>query len=58
MADKKVYMLRIEPEDYAAVEKWASDELRSVNGQLEWIIKRMLKKAGRQPKKGTKEKQG
>jgi hypothetical protein len=54
MTGKKVFMLRVEPEDYTAVEKWAADELRSVNGQLEWIIKRMLKKSGRLPKKKAK----
>jgi hypothetical protein len=34
-----------------AVEKWAADEFRSSNGQLEWIVNRALKEAGRQPKK-------
>ncbi len=51
MAEKKAFVLRIEPEDYKAVEKWAADELRSVNAQLEWIIRKMLKKEGRLPKK-------
>ena len=54
MANKKVFVLRVEPEDYAAVEKWASDELRSVNGQMEWIIRKMLKKERRLPKKPNK----
>lgn len=35
---------------YEALEKWAADEFRSVNGQLEWMIQRALKEAGRAPK--------
>ncbi len=38
---------------YAALEKWAADEFRSVNGQLEWLIDKMLKEAGRSPKDRT-----
>jgi len=44
---------------YKALEKWASDEFRSVNGQIEWIIDASLKKAGRRKETGqdkTKEK--
>ena len=51
MANKKVFMLRLNPDVYSALEKWASDEFRSVNGQLEWIIEKMLKDAGRSSKK-------
>ena len=47
MAKKKPFVLRVSPEMMAAVEKWASDEFRSTNGQLEWIIDQALKKAGR-----------
>ena len=50
MAGKKVFMLRISPEVYEAIEKWAADEFRSVNGQLEYVIDRALKEAGRRPK--------
>lgn len=38
---------------YAALEKWAADEFRSVNGQLEWLIDKMLREAGRSPKQKT-----
>lgn len=55
MADKKSFVLRISPEKFEAVEKWAADEFRSTNGQLEWIIDQALKKAGRL-KKSSKEK--
>ena len=47
MAEKKNFVLRIDEEVYKALEKWASDEFRSVNGQLEWIIDKALKDTGR-----------
>ena len=47
MAGKKSFVLRIDPKDYAALEKWAADEFRSVNGQLEWILNKALKESGR-----------
>lgn len=47
---KKSFVLRIDEPTYAALEKWAADEFRSVNGQLEWMIDRALKEAGRSPK--------
>jgi hypothetical protein len=47
MADKKTFVLRLDAEMYKALEKWAADEFRSVNGQLEWIIAQKLKEAGR-----------
>lgn len=47
MAKKKAFVLRIDEDKLDAVEKWANDEFRSVNGQLEWIIDRALKEAGR-----------
>ncbi len=42
-------MLRLDPAVYEALEKWAADEFRSVNGQLEWIIEKTLKEAKRKP---------
>ena len=48
---KKQFVLRVTPEMYKALEKWAADEFRSTNGQLEWIIHTALKDAGRLPKK-------
>jgi hypothetical protein len=47
MAQKKPFVLRLDPELLKAVEKWASDEFRSTNGQLEWIVAKALKEAGR-----------
>jgi hypothetical protein len=46
---RKAFILRIDPEKLKALEKWASDEFRSVNGQIEWILDQALKKAGRKP---------
>ena len=48
--DKKSFVLRINSETLSALEKWAADEFRSVNGQLEYIITSALRKAGRLPK--------
>lgn len=43
MSKKKVFALRLDEDVYAAVERWATDEFRSTNGQLEWIINKALK---------------
>ena len=51
MANKKVFMLRVDPEIYEALEKWAADEFRSVNGQIEWILDTTLKNHRRTPRK-------
>jgi len=45
MAQKKPFVLRLDPELLKAVEKWAADEFRSTNGQLEWIVQKALKDA-------------
>ncbi len=47
MAKKKAFALRIEQELMEQIEKWAADEFRSTNGQIEWIINEALKKAKR-----------
>lgn len=51
MAKKKPFALRINQDVLEAVEKWAIDEFRSTNGQIEWIIHKALKDAGRLKKK-------
>lgn len=48
---KKKFVLRIDEETMKVVEKWAADEFRSVNGQLEWMINKVLKAEGRLKKK-------
>lgn len=52
MVARKQYPLRIDPEVWAAVERWAADEMRSANGQVEWILRDALRRAGRLPKRG------
>ncbi len=47
MAKKKSFVLRINPEIMDALERWAADDFRSINGQLEWIIHHALKNAKR-----------
>ncbi len=47
MSKKKSFVLRIDPETFKLIEKWADDEFRSVNGQLEWMIHKGLKDAKR-----------
>lgn len=48
---KKSFVIRIDPDKLSAIEKWASDEFRSTNGQIEWILDQALRKSGRQPTK-------
>ncbi len=47
MSEKKSFVIRIDNETYKALEKWAADEFRSVNGQIEYILSQKLKEAGR-----------
>jgi hypothetical protein len=56
MAEKKVFALRVNEELLKAVERWAADDFRSVNGQLEWIINKALKEVGRLPKPSGEDK--
>lgn len=51
MAKKKAFALRMDEKMLAAIEKWAADEFRSTNGQIEYLLNEALKKAGRKPKK-------
>lgn len=44
---KKPFALRIDEETMKAIEKWAADEFRSTNGQIEWMLNKVLKDAGR-----------
>lgn len=54
MAARKQYPLRIDPAVWAAIERWAADEMRSSNGQVEWILRDALRRAGRLPKDDAK----
>lgn len=56
MSKKKPFVLRLNPEILESLEKWAVDEFRSTNGQIEWIVDRALREAGRiNTKKNTKD---
>jgi hypothetical protein len=50
----KTFVLRIDNDTMGAIEKWASDEFRSVNGQILFLLDQALKKNGRSPKKKEK----
>jgi hypothetical protein len=47
MNEKKKFLLRIDSNVYAALEKWAADELRSINAQIEFLLTDVIKKSGR-----------
>jgi len=47
MAEKKKFLLRIDESVYSALEKWAADDFRSINAQIEFLLIENLKKAGR-----------
>lgn len=47
MSEKKAYPLRINAEILAAAQRWADDELRSLNAQIEYVLRDALRKAGR-----------
>ncbi len=50
MAERKAVLLRLDPAVHDALARWAADDLRSVNAQVEVILRDALKKAGRAPK--------
>ena len=54
MSKKKAFALRINEDMMSAIEKWASDEFRSTNGQIEWILSESLKRHHRHPKYSKK----
>jgi hypothetical protein len=51
MPKKKAFALRLNEDMLKAIEKWASDEFRSTNGQIEWMLNKCLKENNRHPKK-------
>jgi hypothetical protein len=58
MADRKVYPLRIDKRLYDALERWAADDLRSVNAQIEFLLRESLRRSGRLPGPGDHEATG
>ncbi len=58
MAGKKSFPLRLDPILYEALERWAADEFRSVNGHIEYLLREALRKEGRLPSpRGTARKE-
>jgi hypothetical protein len=47
VADRRPFLLRMDPEVYAALQRWAADDLRSLNAQIEFVLRRALRDAGR-----------
>jgi hypothetical protein len=58
MAKKKAFPLRVDQETWEAVRRWSEDELRSVNAQIEYVIRDALRRAGRIPKPPPRTNQG
>ena len=56
MAERKPFLLRVDPTVLEAVQKWAADDLRSLNAQIEYILRDALQRAGRLP--GSRKKDG
>jgi hypothetical protein len=55
VADRKRYLLRIDPQLYEVLERWARDELRSVNAQIEALLTDQARRAGRLPSQDANE---
>jgi hypothetical protein len=55
MSEKKAYPLRINADVLAAAQRWADDELRSLNAQIEYVLRDALRKAGRLPANRTQD---
>ena len=49
MAERRSFLLRVDPDVLEAVQRWANDELRSLNGQIEYLLRRALSDSGRHP---------
>ena len=47
MAERKAFLLRLDPTVYEAMQRWAADDLRSLNAQIEFVVRRALQQQGR-----------
>ena len=54
MAERKPFLIRVDPDLLEALERWSKDELRSLNGQIEFLLREAAAKAGRLPKEKPK----
>lgn len=50
MAERKTFPLRMDPALFAALQRWSDDELRSLNGQIEYLLRDALRRSGRLPR--------
>jgi hypothetical protein len=53
VADRKPFLLRLDPGTFEAMQRWASDELRSLNAQIEFLLRRSLEESGRMPRRAA-----
>ncbi len=56
MSARKAFALRIDEKTLAAMQRWANDDLRSLNAQIEWVLRDALRRAGRLPSRDREEK--
>jgi hypothetical protein len=54
MTERKAFLLRIDPEVLDAVQRWANDDLRSLNAQIEFVLRKVLKQEGRLPERADR----
>ncbi len=55
MAERKSFLLRLDPAVFDAIQRWAAEDLRSVNGQVEFLLRQALRRSGRLPGAGRSE---
>ena len=55
MAERKAFLLRVDPAVLLAVQRWADDDLRSLNAQIEFLLRRSLRDAGRFKDRATED---
>ena len=58
MAERKAFLVRLDPQMYEAIQRWADAELRSVNAQIEFVLRGALRDAGRLPSHKSREDAG
>ena len=54
MTERKAFLLRIDPEVLDAIQRWANDDLRSLNAQIEFVLRKVLKQEGRLPERADR----
>jgi hypothetical protein len=55
MAERKAFLLRLDPAVHESLQRWANDDLRSLNAQIEYLLRRALVQNGRLPRRGEPE---